>query len=135
MAQAGPTGRSPEAWADQVRSAGPPGYDGPWPRLSIWHGGMDTVVDPTNAHLLAGQWRALHRLPEAPSAATQDGQVRHEVWGAPDEPKVELWTIPSMPHGYPVAAAAVPSLAVPSSAVLPVGISATQRIARFWGLG
>jgi hypothetical protein len=34
-----------------------------------------------------------------------------------------------MAHGYPVAAAGVPS-----SAVLPVGISATHRIAEFWGL-
>jgi feruloyl esterase len=129
MAKAGPGGRAPEAWADQVRGAAPAGYGGPWPRLSIWHGGMDTVVDPANARLLAAQWRALHGLPEAPSATTQHGQAHQEVWGNPAEPQVELWTIPAMPHGYPVAAAAVPA-----PAMLPVGISATHWIARFWGL-
>jgi len=129
MAQAGPGGRSPEAWADQVRSAAPAGYRGPWPRLSIWHGGMDTVVDPANARLLAGQWRALHGLPDAPSVTTHDGQALREVWGDAVEPQVELWTIPAMLHGYPVAAAAVPS-----SAMLPVGVSATHWIAQFWGL-
>ncbi len=130
MAQAGPGGRSPEAWADQVRNAAPAGYGGPWPHLSIWHGGMDTVVDPANARLLAGQWRALHGLAEAPSARTQHGPALCEVWGDGSRPQVELWTIPAMPHGYPVAATAAPS-----SAMMPVGISATHWIARFWGLG
>ena len=58
MAEAGPA-RSPAAWAEQVRHAAPPGYPGPWPRLSIWHGGADGVVDPANARLLAAQWSAL----------------------------------------------------------------------------
>jgi feruloyl esterase len=130
MAQAGPDGRSPEAWADQVRRAGPPGYAGPWPRLSIWHGGMDTTVDPANARLLARQWCALHGLAETGSAMTEHGPARQEVWGATRRPQVELWTIPAMAHGYPVAAAGVPS-----SAVLPAGVSATDQIAKFWRLG
>ena len=46
MAQAGPGGRSPEAWADQVRNAAPAGYGGPWPHLSISHGGMESRGQP-----------------------------------------------------------------------------------------
>ncbi len=130
MAQAGPDGRSPEDWADQVRRAAPAGYPGPWPRLSLWHGGLDTVVDPANAPLFALQWRTVHGLAEAPSVITQHGLARRELWGSAGRPLVELWTIPAMAHGYPVAAAGVPS-----SAALPVGISATHRIAEFWGLG
>lgn len=129
MARAGPDGRSAEDWADQVRRAAPPGYQGPWPRLSVWHGGLDTVVDPVNASLLVLQWRALHGLAEVPSAVTEHGSARQQVWGDPAEPQVELWTIPAMAHGYPVAAAGVPA-----SAVLPTGISATHQIARFWHL-
>ena len=64
MAEAGPA-RSPAAWAEQVRHAAPPGYPGPWPRLSIWYGEADGVVDPANARLLAGAmvraaWRRSH---------------------------------------------------------------------------
>jgi len=129
MAQAGPEGRSPEDWADQARRAAPADYAGPWPRLSIWHGGMDTVVDPANARLLAGQWCALHGLADAPSATIEHGLVRQEVWGATREPLVELWTLPTMAHGYPVATAGITA-----SAALPVGISATDEIARFWRL-
>jgi feruloyl esterase len=129
MAQAGPDGRSPEDWADQVRRAGPAGFGGPWPRLSVWQGGLDNVVDPANAPLLALQWRALYGLAAAPSVTTEYGSARREAWGPAGRPQVELWTIPAMTHGYPVAAAGVPA-----SAVLPAGISATQRIAEFWGV-
>ena len=118
-----------EAWADQVRHAAPAGYRGPWPRLSIWHGGMDTVVDPANAALLTLQWRAVHGLLTAPSAVAMHGLARQEVWGAANRPSVELWTLPAMPHGYPVAVAGVPS-----AAMLPAGVSATDEIARFWRL-
>ena len=130
MAQAGPEGRSPEDWAEQVRRAAPAGYRGPWPRLSIWHGGLDTVVDPANASLLARQWCALHGLAETAPTTIEHGQARQEVWGTPRAPQVEFWTLPAMVHGYPVAAAAIPA-----SAVLPAGISATAEIARFWRLG
>lgn len=128
MAQAGPEGRSPEAWAEQVRRAAPAGYAGSWPRLSIWHGDMDTVVDPANARLLARQWCALHGLGETPSATIEHGLAHQEAWGATRAPQVELWTLPAMAHGYPVASG------VPSSAILTAGISATDRLARFWRL-
>jgi poly(hydroxyalkanoate) depolymerase family esterase len=129
MAQAGPEGRSPEAWADQVRRAAPAGYRGPWPRLSIWHGRLDTVVDPANSLLLAQQWRTVHGLPEAPTETTETLLTRHELWGSVRRPLVELWTIPAMAHGYPVDASGGMT-----SEVLPAGISATNGIARFWGL-
>jgi poly(hydroxyalkanoate) depolymerase family esterase len=135
MAQAGPDNRSAEAWADQVRQAGPAGYRGPWPRLSIWHGGLDTVVDPGNADLLTLQWRAVHGLLEAPSAVTNHGLARQEVWGGTNRPSVELWTLPAMAHAYPVAQAYPVAVAgFRSAAALQAGISATEQIARFWRL-
>jgi feruloyl esterase len=129
MAQAGPEGRSAEAWADQVRRSAPVGYGGPWPRLSIWHGGLDTVVDPANAALLALQWRAVHGLSKVAAVTTDQGLARRAVWGEPGRPAVELWTLPTMGHFWPVAAADAPS-----AAVLPVGVAATDRIAGFWRL-
>jgi poly(3-hydroxybutyrate) depolymerase len=130
MAQAGSDDRSPEAWAELVRRAAPAGYAGKWPRLSIWHGGLDTVVDPANAGLLAAQWRALHLLDGTQATKSKHGLATQEVWGDPSRPAVELWTLPAMPHGYPVVASGLPL----PSAVLPAGISATDGIARFWGL-
>ena len=108
MAEAGPQ-RSRAGWAEQVRNAAPAGYTGPWPRLSIWHGGADRVVDPANAQLLAEQWSAVHGL----DSSTQLGGGR-EIWGRPARPAVELRILPALPHVWPTGAAG--------------------HIARFWGL-
>jgi poly(hydroxyalkanoate) depolymerase family esterase len=125
MASAGPELRS-SVWADQVRRVAPPGYRGPWPRLSIWHGGNDTMVAPDNALLLAKQWRALHGLAEQPARDLVEAGARHRAWGD----AVELWTLPGMAHGYPVGG----GTGRPGPFVLDYGIPATAHIARFWGL-
>ena len=39
--------RSAREWGDLVRAASP--HKGPWPRVSVWHGGADPVVKSENA--------------------------------------------------------------------------------------
>jgi poly(hydroxyalkanoate) depolymerase family esterase len=112
MAEAGPA-RTPAAWAELVRRAAPLGYVGPWPRLSIWHGDADRVVDPGNARILAEQWSALHGLDSGRISAGPSGE-RRETWGRHQHPAVELWTLPALSHAWPSGAA--------------------DRVATFWGL-
>jgi poly(hydroxyalkanoate) depolymerase family esterase len=102
MAEAGPK-RSREDWAQQVHHAAPVGYAGPWPRLSIWHGGADRVVDPANAHLLAEQWSAVHGWNSGGIAAKP---LTREIWGPQARPAVELLLVPGLPHVWPTDAAA-----------------------------
>ena len=129
MASAGPD-QSPEHWAAIARSAAPPGFAGPWPRLSIWHGQADTTVAPGNATLLATQWRALHGL-TAPVVAEQTRNgVRHQMWPNAKQPQVELWSLPHLPHAYPVGRRVVE----PGRFVEPAQVDATAGIARFLGL-
>ena len=129
MASAGPE-QSPENWAAHVRAAAPPGFAGPWPRLSIWHGQADTTVAPGNATLLATQWRALHGL-AAPLVAEQTRNgVRHQMWPNAKQPQVELWSLPHLPHAYPVGKRSVE----PGRFVEPAQVDATAGIARFLGL-
>jgi poly(hydroxyalkanoate) depolymerase family esterase len=112
MAEAGPE-RSREEWAREARQAAPAGHAGPWPRLSIWHGSADDVVDPANARLLAEQWSALHGL-EAGTVTSDPGGERRMIWGAGAEPAVELWMLADLPHAWPRGA--------------------VDRVASFWGL-
>jgi poly(hydroxyalkanoate) depolymerase family esterase len=112
MAEAGPA-RSREVWAQQVRQAGPADYVGPWPRVSIWHGAADDVVDPTNARLLAEQWSAVHGLNDSTVVSEPNG-VRRASWGPAARPHVELSILPDLPHVWPV--------------------DTVERVARFWGL-
>jgi len=70
--------RSARAWGDLVRSAS--SHNGPWPRVSVWHGGADATVIPSNATEIVKQWTDVHGLPIAPSAqAMVDGYPR-QVW-------------------------------------------------------
>ena len=104
MAEAGPA-RSPADWAEQVRRAAPSGYPGPWPRISIWHGEADGVVDPANSRLLAEQWSALHGLdPAAPDTLELLG-MRRDRWNVAGQPVVELWSLPGLAHEWPHGAA------------------------------
>jgi poly(hydroxyalkanoate) depolymerase family esterase len=129
MASAGPE-LDPEVLAARVRAVGPTGLAGPWPRLSIWQGQADNTVAPDNANLLAAQWRAVHGLTSAATEEqTRDG-VLHRSWSDDGGTQVEQWSLPLLPHGYPVGTRVVQ----PGHFVLPAPIDATTAIAEFFDL-
>lgn len=117
--------RTPQQWGDAVRVAS--GYSGPWPRVSIWHGALDTVVNINNAQASLAQWADVHGLSLA--AARQeltDGAIRLS-WGN----QLEVYTLPALGHGTPIDSGDV---GTPAPFVLDAGISSSRRIAQFWGL-
>ncbi|MBW8707767.1 MAG: PHB depolymerase family esterase [Alphaproteobacteria bacterium] len=117
--------KTPQQWGDAVRAASD--YRGPWPRISIWHGGMDTVVNLNNAQASAAQWADLHELSLA--AAKQemmDGAVRLR-WDS----RLEVYTLAGLGHGTPIDSGDVGQ---PGPFILESGISSTRHIAEFWGL-
>lgn len=130
MAQPGPD-LSPLEWAGKVRAAAPPGFQGPWPRVSIWHGDRDTIVDPGNADLLAMQWSAVHGLARAPDRDVAGKNFRRRSWTKDGVALVEQVLIDDMGHGYPIG----PSQGTPAQYVLDVGVRSAGAIADFWGIG
>jgi feruloyl esterase len=126
--------RPARTWGDLVRAASP--HAGPWPRVSVWHGGADATVVPSNAQEIVKQWTDIHGLPATPSLqAVVDGYPR-QVWvNEAGEEMIESYTIPHMMHGTPLATgnghdecgAAGPFL-------LEVGISSSYHIVKFFGL-
>jgi poly(hydroxyalkanoate) depolymerase family esterase len=120
---------SRETW---VARAAPPHAGGiAWPRpprLSIWAGSADSIVDPANADALAAQWTGLHGLPEAPD---QDRAIapgaRRRAWGN----AVEMWRLEGLGHAFPVGANGA---AVADPFVRPAPVAGAEAMARFWGL-
>jgi feruloyl esterase len=126
--------RSRRGWGDLVREASP--HRGPWPRVSIWHGDADNTVIPSNARELIKQWTDVHGLPPSPSLKTRvDGHPR-EVWlGKGGEELIEAYTIANMAHGTPLATGEGEKVCgVPGPFLLPVGISSSYHIAKFFGI-
>ena len=70
--------RSGSAWGDLVRAASP--HQGPWPRISVWHGTADTTVVPQNATELVKQWADVHGLPSEPTERLVVGGFPRAVW-------------------------------------------------------
>ena len=93
--------KTPEQWGALVREAYP-GYAGPWPRVSIWHGSMDGVVSPLLGRELAEQWSNVHGV-TAPEQ-TMVGASSRAVYLRDGVPLVEAWTIEGMGHAVSVGA-------------------------------
>jgi poly(hydroxyalkanoate) depolymerase family esterase len=126
--------RSAREWGDLVRAASP--HKGPWPRVSVWHGGADPVVKSKNADAIIKQWTDVHGLDLAPTSTDRVDGYPRQVWRNPaGQSVIESYTIPTMAHGTPLATG--PSdehVGVPGDFLLDVGISSSYHIAKFWGL-
>ena len=117
-----------------VRARTAPRGKQPWPRLSIWQGGSDRTVDPANAELLAAQWSGLHGLDTDPTTDILSAPgLRRRCWGRTAVPAVELCTIASMAHGFPVDAGTAGG-GRPGPWVIDAGIAGALEIAAFWGI-
>ena len=119
---------------DLVRSASR--HNGPWPKLSVWHGSADRTVNPANADEIVKQWLDVHRLPLAPmSAGEVDGYPREVWWNADGETVIESYTITDMAHGTPLGDSGHDERFGEEGAFLiEAGISSSYHIADFFGL-
>jgi poly(hydroxyalkanoate) depolymerase family esterase len=128
---------SPRRWGDLVRAASP--HRGLWPAVSIWHGGADATVSPSNGSALVAQWLDVHGLHAAAAEAQPDADAaRHRIWrDRGGRVAVESYTIPGMGHGTPVGpdvevAARRGGSAAPF--ILDAGVFSTWHMATRWGL-
>jgi poly(hydroxyalkanoate) depolymerase family esterase len=107
---------------------------GPWPTVSIWHGGSDMTVVPSNGRAIASQWRAVHNLNAAPTRVEAIGIHQRRVWADGDgRDAIEEYTITGMGHGTPLDTGP-DACGAAGPYMLDADISSTQRIARSWGL-
>ena len=104
--------------------------------MSIWQGDSDWAVDASNATELVEQWTALHDLdPNAAEAEAGQGYSRRIYRDAAGRPRVEFYLIEDMGHGQPIdPGPGEAQCGAPTDFMLPVGVCASDRIARFWGL-
>jgi poly(hydroxyalkanoate) depolymerase family esterase len=111
-------------------------HQGPWPKVSVWHGTADRTVNPANANEIVKQWLDVHDLPMTPMAATEvDGYPREVWWNADGETIIESYTITDMAHGTPLGNADNDEHYGEEGAFLiETGISSSYHIANFFGL-
>jgi len=125
--------RSARAWGDLVREAS--GHRGTWPKISVWHGLSDAIVNPSNMEDALKQWSDVHGTGVRPRIEhTMEGHLRR-VWRTEaDEDVIEAVGIAGMGHGVPLASHGVERCGNAGPFHFDVGISSSQHILRFWGL-
>jgi feruloyl esterase len=126
--------RPAQEWGDLVRNASP--HQGPWPRVSVWHGSADATVKPMNAGEIIKQWTDVHGLAATPSRQEiVDGYPRRVWTNAAGEDVIEEYAVTGMTHGTPLATGdGENDYGVAGPFLLDVGISSSYHIAKFWGL-
>ena len=123
---------SAKEWGARVRAANP-SFARPWPRVSVWQGTGDAVVDPNDLKQLVLQWTDVHGAPSAPSRMDHVDGASHAVYrDTSGTDVVESYEIPGMAHGTPVDPAHGCGTAGPY--VLDAHICSSLLIARFFGI-
>ena len=126
-------GHAAQALGDRVRAASR--HSGPWPKISVWHGTCDPIVNFSNGEDIIRQWTNVHGLSNSPSHQEVGESCMRRVWiNANGEAVVEALSVCGMAHGVPLATTADESCGSPGAFFLDAGISSTHQIARFWRL-
>jgi poly(hydroxyalkanoate) depolymerase family esterase len=126
-------GHAARTLGDTVRAASR--HRGPWPKISVWHGDSDPIVNPSNGEDVIRQWSNLHGLSDTPSRQELIGGHTRRIWSDTNgEERIEAFTIRGMAHGVPLATTGREICGAAGAFFLDVGISSTHHIARFWRL-
>jgi acetylxylan esterase len=95
---------TPQEWGDLVRAAYP-GYDGPRPRMQLWHGTQDEVLDFQNFEEAIKQWTDVHGVSQTPTATEPDTpQAGWTLTRYGDDGQVEAIREEGQPHNLQVLA-------------------------------
>ncbi|WP_320784286.1 PHB depolymerase family esterase [Streptomyces sp. CRN 30] len=90
---------TPRQWGDRIRSAHP-GYTGARPRVQIWHGGSDLVINRNSLEKQRDGWTDVLGLSRTPSSTSFPALgVTEQVYGGG---QVETYLIAGMGHEAPV---------------------------------
>lgn len=80
-----------------------PGYDGPWPTLTVFQGTADYTVKPVNMTDLMKQWTDVHGADQTAEVSDTVGGYPHQVYdNTRGNAVVETYSITGMGHGQPV---------------------------------
>ena len=126
--------QSAQDWGGLVRAASP--HRGPWPKISIWHGTSDTIVNAKNMEDALEQWIDVHGVTARPRIEHDVAGHSRRVWRtASGEDAIEAIAIGGMDHGVPLATGRGDgSCGNAGPFHFDVGLSSSRHIVGFWGL-
>jgi len=104
-----------------------------WPRLSVWTGSSDDIVNPLNSSMMAQQWAKLSSLSTEPVVNKKSGYTVTRWSNAAQEVQVELVEVTNLGHGIMVNPK-VENGGEVSDYLLASPISTAIQVVNFWRL-
>ena len=93
------------AWGDLVRTNNP-GYSGPWPRVMLWHGTVDTTLSYVNFGEEIKQWTNVNGVSQTPTQSTTIGaETRTKYTNSSGQVRVEARSFAGYGHSIPIVEA------------------------------
>lgn len=128
--------KTPQQWGDLVRGVFP-SWTGPWPKVSIWHGSSDFIVNAMNLTEAMEQWTNVHGTDQTPDIQqTVKGYPRKVYWNASGVPVVETYLLNGQRHGQPLDPGSAPDQCgtAGSGGMVDMNICAAYHMVPFFGL-
>jgi len=89
---------TPVQWGDRVRDPNP--GNTVWPRVTIWQGSSDSVVNPVNLSELMKQWTDVWGVSQTPTTSDTVAGFPHDAFKDPSGATVvETYQVTGMDHG------------------------------------
>jgi poly(hydroxyalkanoate) depolymerase family esterase len=106
MAMYGWRVKKPHEWGNYVREQNTT-YTGKYPRMIVYHGKMDVVVNRRNATEIVKQWTNLHGVSAEPTQIIKrfagNKKIEKRIYGpVSDKPAVTYYRVKGMGHALPV---------------------------------
>lgn len=100
----GQVSMTPQQWGDLVRNNADPGYTGPRPRVQLWHGTADTILNYNNLGEETKQWTNVLGVSQTPSSSdtpmTNWNRARYD--NSSGSTQVETYSIVGAGHQLPI---------------------------------
>jgi poly(hydroxyalkanoate) depolymerase family esterase len=98
----GTINRTPQQWGDAVRNANP-GYNGPWPRMQVFHGTEDEALYYPNFQEEIEQWTNVNGTDQTPDYTDhpQSNWTRTRYGATGGQAPVEAVSMQGVTHGLP----------------------------------
>ncbi|MDX2368571.1 MAG: PHB depolymerase family esterase, partial [Colwellia sp.] len=104
-----------------------------WPKLSVWTGENDSIVNPLNSSMLAQQWAKLSALEHKSIVNKESGYTVTRWHNSAKEAQVELIEVSNLGHGIMVNPH-VENGGEVSDYLLASPVSTVKHVINFWQL-
>jgi feruloyl esterase len=126
--------RNSQTWGELVRKV--TNFKGTFPRASIWHGSLDSVVTVVNSNELTKQWTNLHKLSHKDFIESEVENANRRVYtDTTGKEVVEVFRVHGMEHGQAIKPGNTnTSCGTQSPYILDADICTSYHLSNFFNL-